>query len=70
MGGSGPNQMAAQVPRSHFRFLALLAVQGAPWARRSEELLTRRAERQVRDLPATTRQAPVREVNNLAARRA
>ena len=45
--------MPAQVPRSHFLFLALLEVQGAPRARRrGEELWSRRAERQARALHA------------------
>src|SRR6516162_884326 len=59
MGGSGPSQMTGQAPRSRFLFLA---VQGAqPTRLRSEELWSRRAERQVRAIPVTARQAQVRE---------
>lgn len=44
--------MPAQVPRSHFLFLALLEVKVARARRRSEELWSRRAERQARALHA------------------
>src|SRR6516164_6964822 len=59
MAASGPSQMTGQVPPSRFPFLA---VQGAPPTRlRSEELWSGRAERQVRAIPVTARQAPVKE---------
>src|SRR5215467_2750212 len=68
MAASGPSRTSGQVLRSHFLFLALLAVRGAPRTRLpSEELWSRHAGRQVRAVSATTCQLQVREIHNLAA---